>query len=86
MLKGHTNGVTSVAASPAGTYFATGSRDQTARIWSYKTGRVSKTKQGLPVHICDICRPPKVRGTPLHLFLSADVLTGYGRLSQGPLI
>ena len=26
-----------------------------------KTGRVSKAKKGLPVHICDICRPPKVR-------------------------
>jgi len=25
-----------------------------------KTGRVSKAKKGLPVHVCDICRPPKV--------------------------
>ena len=29
-----------------------------------KTGRVSKAKKGLPVHICDICRPPKVRTSP----------------------
>lgn len=26
-----------------------------------KTGRVSKAKKGLPVHVCDICRPIKVR-------------------------
>jgi hypothetical protein len=25
-----------------------------------KTGRVSKAKKGLPVHVCNICRPPKV--------------------------
>jgi general transcriptional corepressor TUP1 len=37
MLKGHTDGyVNSVAASPAGGYFATGSYDRTVRIWSYK--------------------------------------------------
>lgn len=28
-----------------------------------KTGRVSKAKKGLPVHICDTCNPPKVRRT-----------------------
>jgi hypothetical protein len=25
-----------------------------------KTGRISKAKKGLPVHMCEICRPPKV--------------------------
>jgi hypothetical protein len=25
-----------------------------------KTGRVSKAKKGLPVHVCEICNPPKV--------------------------
>lgn len=25
------------------------------------TGRVSRAKKGMPVHICEICRPPKVR-------------------------
>ena len=25
------------------------------------TGRVSRAKKGLPVHICELCRPPKVR-------------------------
>jgi len=26
------------------------------------TGRVSRAKKGVPVHICEICRPPKVCG------------------------
>ena len=26
-----------------------------------KTGRVSKAQKGLPVHVCKICKPPKVR-------------------------
>ena len=26
------------------------------------TGRVSRAKKGVPVHICEMCRPPKVRG------------------------
>lgn len=25
------------------------------------TGRVSRAKKGVPVHVCDICNPPKVR-------------------------
>jgi hypothetical protein len=24
------------------------------------TGRVSRARKGVPVHICEICRPPKV--------------------------
>lgn len=35
MLQGHKNSVISVAISPSGTYFATGSGDCRARIWSY---------------------------------------------------
>ena len=27
------------------------------------TGRVSRAKKGVPVHICEICRPPKVCGS-----------------------
>lgn len=26
------------------------------------TGRVSRAKKGVPVHICENCNPPKVRG------------------------
>ena len=29
------------------------------------TGRVSRAKKGVPVHICEICRPPKVSGPPI---------------------
>ncbi|KAK3294996.1 uncharacterized protein B0H64DRAFT_325455 [Chaetomium fimeti] len=32
-----------------------------------KTGRVSKAKKGLPVHVCDICRPPKTFTRAEHL-------------------
>lgn len=39
MLQGHKNSVISVAPSPTGTYFATGSGDMRARIWSYRTMR-----------------------------------------------
>ena len=35
MLQGHKNSVISVAPSPAGNYFATGSGDMRARIWQY---------------------------------------------------
>ncbi|KAF9949775.1 general transcription repressor [Modicella reniformis] len=37
MLQGHKNSVISVALSPAGTYFATGSGDTRARVWSYES-------------------------------------------------
>lgn len=39
MLQGHKNSVISVAPSPTGTYFATGSGDNRARIWSYSNIR-----------------------------------------------
>ncbi|AEO64534.1 uncharacterized protein THITE_47417 [Thermothielavioides terrestris NRRL 8126] len=32
-----------------------------------KTGRISKAKKGLPVHVCDICRPPKTFTRAEHL-------------------
>jgi hypothetical protein len=38
ILTGHTNGVRSVAWSPAGWHLATGSLDQTVRIWDPATG------------------------------------------------
>src|SRR3569833_542401 len=28
------------------------------------TGRVSRAKKGVPVHTCDVCKPPKVRPSP----------------------
>jgi len=56
-----------------------------------KTGRVSKAKKGLPVHVCDICRPPKV-STVLASILSTPALLAWHfsdfshRLLQGPSI
>ncbi|KAI0184311.1 hypothetical protein EV127DRAFT_239456 [Xylaria flabelliformis] len=31
------------------------------------TGRVSRAKKGVPVHICDICKPPKTFTRAEHL-------------------
>lgn len=30
------------------------------------TGRVSRAKKGQPVHVCELCRPPKVRSSRLY--------------------
>jgi hypothetical protein len=43
-----------------------------------KTGRVSKAKKGLPVHICEICRPPKVRRSSGLLCLPFPLLLHQG--------
>jgi len=45
-LRGHDRTVTCVACSPRGRYFATGSKDQTARIWDSKSGRLLRTLRG----------------------------------------
>lgn len=37
------------------------------------TGRVSRAKKGVPVHTCDICRPPKVFFTFVLLRMTAHV-------------
>jgi WD40 repeat protein len=42
MLVGHSDNVYSVAVSPDGQYIASGSRDQTVRLWSAKSGQVSR--------------------------------------------
>ena len=34
------------------------------------TGRVSRAKKGMPVHVCDQCRPPKVSFFPLWYYHS----------------
>jgi glucose repression regulatory protein TUP1 len=44
MLQGHKNSVISVAISPQGTYFATGSGDYRARIWSYSSTEETTAK------------------------------------------
>lgn len=45
-LKGHTNGVITVAWSPDGTLLASGSRDHTARLWSAATQQSTATYTG----------------------------------------
>ena len=46
------------------------------------TGRVSRAKKGVPVHVCDICKPPKV-GTAAHLLVYATQANDI-RLSREP--
>jgi WD40 repeat protein len=46
ILEGHSDTVLCVAASPQGHYFATGSKDQTARIWDAHSGRLLNVLEG----------------------------------------
>src|SRR5437763_595449 len=43
---GHSGGVTSVAISPDGTTLASGSRDNTIKLWDVATGRELRTLKG----------------------------------------
>jgi WD40 repeat protein len=45
-LKGHTDGVQSVAFSPEGTTLASGGSDSTIRIWNVQTGELLRTIKG----------------------------------------
>ncbi len=46
ICKGHTHWVRSIAFSPDGQKFASGSEDQTIRIWDIKTGKFFSTLEG----------------------------------------
>ena len=45
-LKGHSDGVTSVAFSPDGTRIISGSYDKTIKIWDANTGQCLETLMG----------------------------------------
>jgi WD40 repeat protein len=46
-LKGHTDGVQSLALSPDGTLLASGSRDRTVKLWRIEDGSLVRTISGL---------------------------------------
>lgn len=57
---GHGHGY--VPAGPSRSYAAADSTGgETPVKLTPITGRVSRAKKGVPVHICELCRPPKVR-------------------------
>ena len=45
-MEGHDENLTSVAFSPDGALIATGSKDETARIWDVATGRLLRVLRG----------------------------------------
>ena len=46
VLRGHTASVQSVAFSPDGATLASGSRDETIRLWNTRTGQLTRTLEG----------------------------------------
>ena len=57
-LKGHINGVDSVAFSPDGTRIVTGSEDKTAKVWDAKTGSETLTLKGHTREVTSVAFSP----------------------------
>jgi WD40 repeat protein len=53
-LHDHTNGVRSVAFSPNGRILASGSDDQTIRLWDVRDGTCQKVLQGHTDRVCSV--------------------------------
>jgi WD40 repeat protein len=60
-LYGHTGAVTSICFSPDGQCLATGSADNTAKVWEARTGQELLTLRGHTRSVSDVCFSPDGR-------------------------
>ncbi|HOL24645.1 MAG TPA: peptidase C14, partial [Candidatus Hydrothermia bacterium] len=57
-FEGHENGITSVCFSPDGNYIASGSYDETIKLWEVSTGKLVRTFEGHENGITSVCFSP----------------------------
>src|SRR5262249_15789850 len=79
LLEGHTRGVTSVAFSSDGSLLASGSEDQTVRVWDVKTGQTTATLEGHHDNVVSVAFSPdgsQVVSASWHTLQLWDIKTG----------